>query len=242
MQNYIIELKNRFVLLLISWSSVMFVSYVYKENLLFLLVQSEFCECNKFSIDYFIFTDVSEVFSVYLELCLFLSLQIIYLYIIYQAFIFLGSGLFKAEYYYFNTLLTSFIGFWLFSLFLLKYALIPVTYQFFFNFKNLGVINLHFEAKLSQYLKFYIKCYSMFTFYIQIFALLILLFNYIHLDMRLLKNYRKIFHFLFIIFATLFSPPDVLTQLAVSLLLVIFYESLILWLYVKTSLQIGGEV
>lgn len=237
MANYIIELKNRFILVFLTWLSVFSVCYVYKENLLFLLFESELFEQNEFNNDYFIFTEVSEVFSVYIELCLFSSLQIIYPYIIYQSFIFISSGLFKVEYYYLGAILRNLLFFLVFSVNLTKYILIPLTYDFFFNFQNLSVVNLHFEAKLNQYLKFYIRFYSMFVFYFQIFGLLILVFNSVNVDIKSIKSYRKVFHFCFVLFATFFSPPDVFSQLLISLSLVVFYELFTIWLYFKLSLN-----
>lgn len=233
MTNYIIELRNRFVLVLITWFSVFFVCYIYKENLLLLLLESE----TKFMNDYFIFTDVSEVFSVYIELCLFFSFQVIYLYIIYQSFIFISTGLFKIEYYYLITILRNLLFFFVFSVYLTNYILIPLTYDFFVNFKNLSVVNLHFEAKLNQYLKFYIHFYSMFVFYLQIFGLFILVFNSFTVNIKLIRGYRKVFHFCFVIFATLFSPPDVFSQLFIALSLIVAYEFFVIWLYFKLFLN-----
>jgi Sec-independent protein secretion pathway component TatC len=102
MQKYFLEMKNRFFLLCITWLSILFVSYVYKETLLFTVIQPNL-SLNYYKDNfYFIFTNILEVFIVYLKLILFLSLQISFIYLFYHIFIFLSSGLFYLEYLYFK--------------------------------------------------------------------------------------------------------------------------------------------
>lgn len=67
---YYLEIKNRCLLLSLTWVSTILVSYLYKETLLFISIQPSICNNNS-AIFYFIFTDVKEVFSVYLKLVFF---------------------------------------------------------------------------------------------------------------------------------------------------------------------------
>ena len=76
MSKYILELKNRFILLLLTWLFVIIVSYIYRETLLFLFLESEFFVNKEFKVYYFIFTDIVEVFNVYLNLIVFFSSSI----------------------------------------------------------------------------------------------------------------------------------------------------------------------
>ena len=66
MLNYINEIKNRVLLLIIVLVSTLAISYLYKEILLLLILQyKNIDEINH--VFYFIFTDVSEIFLVYLS-------------------------------------------------------------------------------------------------------------------------------------------------------------------------------
>ena len=65
---YYVELKNRCFLLLTCWVFTLLICYLYKEILLFILVNS-----NNYTEQYFIFTDIGEIFYVYLQLIFFIS-------------------------------------------------------------------------------------------------------------------------------------------------------------------------
>lgn len=233
MQKYIIELKNRFFLLLLTSLSMFVVGYIYKENLLFLFLESEIFTRNEFQRDYFIFTDVSEVFFVYIQLIIFLNFQVILLHLCYHSFIFISSGLFKKEYSYACYTLKASIFVWLLSICISKYIFIPVMRDFFFNFQNSSIINLHFEAKLNQYFDFYVRFYYVFIFYSQIFTLLFISLRYINTNILAIKKFRKLYYYCFILFSTFISPPDIFSQLFMSSFLIILYEFFIFYLLFK---------
>jgi len=238
MINYALELKNRFILLFTTWFSVVCVCYSYKESLLFLFLDSRFSSLPEFTLDYLIFTDISEVFSVYVNLCLFFGFQVSWIYFVYQSFIFISGALFKSEYYYLKYFIQMIFTFWLLSVFLVKYVLIPVICEFLFTFKTLSLMNLHFEAKLNQYFNFYKQTYSLFILYSQIFIVCLLFLEYFSTKVSSAKIYKKIYHFCFLIFATLFSPPDIFSQLAIGILLIIFYEAFLFWLILKRFIRL----
>ena len=66
MSKYFIEIRNRLLLLLLTWLSTILISYLYKEILLFSIVQPNivFNFSNGSTFFYFIFTNVTEIFSV----------------------------------------------------------------------------------------------------------------------------------------------------------------------------------
>ncbi len=212
---------------------MLIVGYTHKENLLFLFLESEIFSRNEFQTDYFIFTDVSEIFIVYIQLILFLNFQATLFYICYHSFIFISSGLFKKEYYYLRCVLKTLVFVWFFSICISKYIFIPVMRDFFFNFQNFSSINLHFEAKLNQYFDFYVEFYYMFIFYCQILTLLFFLLGYANKNILLVKKFRKLYYYCFILFSTFISPPDIFSQIFISFFLIIFYEFFIFYLMFK---------
>lgn len=109
-------------------------------------------------------------------------------------------------------------------------------WNFFFNFQKAGSINLHFEAKLSEYLNFYIQFYYIFIFYSQIFTLLLFFFNYINANSSLIKKFRKIYYYFFVLFSTFVSPPEIYSQICISLVLIFFYELFIYGFILKSSI------
>nr|WAK85028.1 SecY-independent transporter protein [Amicula sp. isolate GU52X-4 cfCalB7] len=231
MLKYFLEIKNRLFLLSFNWLLIIFVNYFYKETLLFLVLQTHNYSTNNF---YFIFTNITEIFSVYLKLTMFLSTQIFILYFCYTFFIFLSPALFKLEHFYlFLSLRTSLIV-WFIIIFFFNYALIPLTWNFFLSFQFFtNFIDLYFEAKLIEYLDFYILLYYLAIFYGEITITLFFLFYFINSNTKFIKKYRKLYYYFFILFSTLISPPDIFSQITISLIIIIFYELLNFFFLIK---------
>lgn len=230
---YYLEIKNRFILLVLTWISTVFVSYIYKETLLFLcLIKVDLFNHNNV-IFYFIFTDVKEVFSVYIKLVFFVGNQVLVFYLIFHSLAFIALGLYQFEYKYLKIMFHSGIFFWLLSFFLLNRILLPITWSFFLGFQSLTSFNLYFEAKLNEYINFYIFFYYICTFYCQIFIFLVFFFDYTNTNLDLIKKSRKSFYYLFVFFSTLITPPDVFSQILFSFAIIIIYEMLIFFSIIK---------
>lgn len=232
---YLLEIKNRLALLVVAWLSTWLISYYYKETLLFVLVQQYTATGIKESmnISYFIFTDVTEILSVYLNLIMFLSFQVFYVCLLYHFFLFISPALFYAEYTFcrFGVKILSIA--WGASIVLSTYLLIPITWQFFLSFQSLNLknsFNLHFEARLKEYLHFYVSSYFMYLFYFQFFAILLLILNHANLSIEKLKEFRKFNYYCFIIMSTILTSSEVLNQLCMGLVIIILYE-LTLFIY-----------
>ena len=231
MIKYLLEIKNRLFLLFISYLFILLVSYLYKETLLFLVVQPKYKLINnKITLFYFIFTDVTEIFSVYVQLIMFISFQFLILYLIYHSFIFFIPSLFKSEYSYVNLVIKTIIIVWCFSAIIANYYIIPITWDFFLSFQNFisdKSFNIHFEAKLIEYFYFYISFYYICCFYFQFSVLIFFILHYINTEINNIKKFRKLYYFSFVMLAT-FLCPDFLTQLLLSIILIVIYEVLII--------------
>lgn len=238
MIKYFLEIKNRTLLLSITIIFSLLISYLYKETLLFLLVQPDrLTYKNGSSSFYFIFTNVTEVLSVYLSLITFLSLQFFFIFFIYHCFIFLSPAMFKSEYYICFNLLRLGLVIWVISVLVSNFLLVPLSWDFFFSFQELfsaKIVNLHFEAKLTEYLDFYILIYYLCVMYFQIFTILFFFLNYISNKVKIIQKFRKVYYYFFIVFSTLISPPDLVSQVFISLFLIFIYELLVFCIIIKS--------
>jgi sec-independent protein translocase protein TatC len=239
MQKYLFEIKNRGLLVLLSYFSVVLSSYYYKDILLFIILRPNNIFNTKFNFFYFIFTDVTEIFYVYLKLIFFFSFQIIILMILYHFFLFISPALYKNEFKYFKIVLLSinFVGF--ISFIIAYFVIIPLSWNFFFSFQDL-LINksfaIHFEAKLIDYFNFYISLYYICGLYFQFFVLLFFILNYINNNYRNVKKFRKIFYFGFVVFSALICP-EIISQILISFLFILMYEIfLFIYIYHKVIL------
>ena len=225
--NYYLEIKNRIFLIILTWIFTIFVSYIYKEVLLFLCLTKVDLFYQNNVIFYFIFTDVKEVFSVYIQLVLFIGNQVLIFYVIFHSLSFISLGLYQFEFKYLQIMFYSGIIFWIFSLIILNKILLPISWHFFLSFQTLTSVNLYFEAKLNEYLNFYIFFYYICVFYCQIFILLVFFFNYTNTNLDLIKKFRKLFYYFFVCFSTLITPPDIFSQILFSFAIIIIYEMLV---------------
>jgi sec-independent protein translocase protein TatC len=231
MSKYFIEFKNRLFFIVLFYLSTSIILYLYKEILLFLLVQPKWKTYNyNFSFFYFIFTDVTEIFSVYIQLILFVTFQILILFLLYHLYIFFIPALFKKEYIYFKTIVKVVFCTWFFSVLISNNYIIPFSWDFFLSFQNFIIdksFNIHFEAKLSEYFSFYIYFYYICFFYFQFSVLIFFCLHYVNKELKNIKKFRKLYYFFFVLLAT-FLCPDFLTQVFLSIVLIFMYEILLL--------------
>jgi sec-independent protein translocase protein TatC len=243
MTKYFLELKARISLIVLAWFSSVIIGYFYKDTILFLVLQPDIIKISD-NPYYFIFTNITEVFSVYIQIILWFSVQVMFFQTIYHVFTFLSFALFRLEYYFLkNFLKISFIIFAV-SLLTFNYLLIPLTWEFFLSFQQItsnNFISLHFEAKLNEYLNFYVSLYYNCIVYFQLFTIFMFFFSYLNSTLGLIKSFRKLYYYFFVIFSTIISPPDVVSQIIISLLLIVIYEFLV-FIFAFKSLLVGQPV
>jgi len=150
---------------------------------------------------------------------------------------FLALGLYKSEYLQLKSAFKIFIFAWLCSLILLLEFLVPFSWSFFLSFQKtdevLTPVSFFFEARISEYLTYFKSLYYVCLINCQVFAMLTFLLNNINDAIGTIKTFRKLFYFIFIVFSTLTTPPDILSQILMSCSLITIYELLIFRKYLK---------
>lgn len=243
MIKYLVEIKNRVFLLFLSNIFIVLITYYYKEILLFLIItkkNSGIDALNFYNADlpfHFIFTDVTEIFSVCISLVFFISTQVTAAFFCYHIFLFLSPAMFLKEYKFLLLFTKVIFLIWFLSTLASNIIIIPVTWNFFLSFHDLIVsksFNVHFEAKLTEYVSFYISIYYICGLYFQLFVLIFFLLNYINTKINSIKKFRKIYYFGFVIFSTTISPPDLATQILLSFFFMLAYELALFIFLIKT--------
>ena len=227
---YYVELKNRCFLLLICWMFTLLICYIYKESILFVLINSSHPVEQ-----YFIFTDIGEIFYMYLQLTLFISNQIISIMLCYHSIIFLSSGLYKSEYERLQFVFKTYIFSWMCSVFLLNKIILPISWDFFLSFKETDSFAFFFEAKIIEYLNYFINLYYICFLNCQLLAVITLLLNSYNKNINRIRKFRKLFYMLFVTFSTFTTPPDIISQISMSISLIIFYEILLFLTILKIN-------
>lgn len=236
---YYLEIRNRFILLFLSWQFLLITCYLYKETLLFIIIDvSNYT--STFSVKpYFIFTNVTEIFYVYLELVFFISNQLALVILIYQILMFSTLGLYQFEFIRLKFALKFFIITWLSAILLLYKLVIPISWSFFLAFQTNSEmtqpISFLFEAKIEEYLSYFKDLYYLCLINCQVLAMILFFLTNLSEQFEKVKNFRKLFYLIFVFFSTITTPPDVFSQIIMSSLFILIYELLIFTKCLKLS-------
>jgi sec-independent protein translocase protein TatC len=215
-QKYYKEIKNRFILTFFAWIFCLSTCYYYKETILFIVINSNSLLLDSGEKPYFIFTNITEVFYVYLKLVLFISNQITITILTYQILMFLSLGLYQFELKKVKSLFQIFLLTSITAAFLLFNFIIPFTWKFFLSFQdsptNNQFVSFFFEAKLSEYLDYFITLYYVCLINCQFLVLLLVPLINASDRLKKTKTFRKLFYLIFVVFSTIITPPDVLVE------------------------------
>jgi len=140
---YLLEIKYRIFFTLLAWSFMVINCYYFKETLLYTFIKLSL-NPNYTNLLYFLTTDVTEVFFVYINLSYFVANQTIILFLAYQLFVFLSTGLYRFEYAYFKTVLVVITLYWIGFIFVLNTFIFPASWFFFF-----GVSRVFIDSKFN---------------------------------------------------------------------------------------------
>jgi sec-independent protein translocase protein TatC len=234
-QKYYLEIKYRIFLLGFTWVVAVLVSYIYKEVVLSVVVNN-----STIKMSYFIFTDVVEVFTVYLLLTFFVGNQILVLYFLYHFLFFILPSLTKSESNSLVYVSTMSHCLFIVSVLIFNKLLFPLSWDFFLSFKNfdaLKSLSLHFEAKLLEYVVFYINFYYVCVLYFQVFLIPILIFKYIKKELQVYRHFRKFLYYFCLTFSTIVTPPDVTSQAILGFSIIISCEILVYYLTFQDVLE-----
>lgn len=237
---YYLEIKNRFILVFISWLSLLTICYIYKEPLLFTLMSFSTHSKLLNTKPYFIFTNVTEIFYVYLELVLFIANQISLFIICYHILMFLALGLYDTELNKLKFAFKFFVIAWVGTIILLYKFVIPFSWSFFLSFQQnsqtVQPISFLFEAKIEEYFSYLKSLYYICLVNSQFLAIVTFFLASLSEKLKKIKTLRKLFYLIFIIFSTITTPPDVISQIIMSGFLVVTYETIVFIQYLKTSM------
>lgn len=237
---YLLEIKYRIFFSLVAWSFIMVNCYCFKETLLYIFIGFSLKSTDN-NLVYFLTTDVAEVFMAYVRLSYYVANQITAIFIYCQIFVFLSTGLYVFEYAYSKIVLITTVVCWVIYIFMLNNFIFPTTWAFFLKFQEyLSFQNLtfYFEVKLNEYLIFYKSIYYLCNLVYQIIVLFFVLLDLFNANLLIVKKLRKVFYFIFFIFSTLLTPPEVSYQLMISIFIILTYELITVCMVLKAEFSI----
>lgn len=226
-REHLVELRQRTIKCLIALAIFFIIAYCYSEKILsFLLIPLiPFLGQNTL-----VLKTLPSGFFLFLKIGFITALIASSPVIIYELFMFLAPGLYPHEKHILKIILA--IGFLSFATgFILLYRLVfPLFFSFFYRFV-FDFYELYPEA--TEYINFVLKfnLYAGILFMIPFAIVLAVFFNIVTIEK--FKEFRKAFIVLSFFIAAVLTPPDLLSQILLSVIIIILFEIGILISHLK---------
>ena len=217
--SHLVELRKRLITSAIGVGVCFAVTYAFSEKLFEILALP--LKANLPEGDRLIYTNLPEMFFVYIKTGLVAAVLLAAPFIFYQAWMFVAPGLYRKEkryllpFVFFSTLL--FVGGALFGYFIV----FPFGFRFFLGFSNEYIQAL---PSVKQYFSLSIKLLLGFGIIFELPVVAFFLSRMGILTADLMRRQRKYAILLIFIVAAVLTPPDVITQLMMAGPLVVLYE------------------
>ncbi len=223
-KEHFIELKNSILKTLVFFMIFFGISYWFRDYIYEILL-GPLVNLSTDSGRKIIYTGLAEAFFSYIKLSLFSAFLVTLPFICYQLYVFIRPGLHSLEKrLVLIVLIFSPILFYSSSFFVF-YFVMPRAWEFFLSYENSNlVIPLVMEARISEYLELTIQLMVAFGLAFQLPIIMIILNVLGVIDAKALKSKRRIAIVLIFIVAAIFTPPDVISQIALAIPLIFLYE------------------
>ena len=226
------ELRNRVLLTFLFLIIAFFFFFYNVDSVSEFLTRPLFSLLNDSSNQRMIFTGLPEIFVSNLKISLFASFLLSVPFLLIQIFLFSSPALYKKEKKIFIPLISIIPIFFFLGVLFAYYFLIPIIWSFFLSFENFMDTSfpIELESRYSEYMKLtmYLLFASGLSF--QFPVLIVLLTKLGFFNTHYLKKNRKYFYVGILIFSAFFTPPDVVSQIGITIPLIIFYESSIIFI------------
>ncbi len=184
-----------------------------------------------------IFTGLTEAFISYLSLSFYMSLILVFPIISYNIYAYLAPGLYENEKKVIGlSLIISPILFYLGCVFVYYYVM-PRAWEFFLSFEDRTDANiLVLEARISEYISITFQLIMAFGICFQLPIIIFIVNRLGIISIENLIKFRRYAIVIIFILSAIFTPPDVLSQVALALPLILLYEiSIRLCIYLENK-------
>jgi sec-independent protein translocase protein TatC len=232
-QQHFLELKKRIIFSALFFILSFVLCYFFSQELYKFLLKPLIEISQNNSSRKLIYTSPTEAFMTYLKTSFYCALFFSTPILLTQIYLFLSPALYKNEKK--NILFLFFFSPFLFlfgSIFCYNFIL-PLALKFFVSFENQGLVNnenfsIFLETKVSEYLSFVINLLFGFGIAFQLPLFLLFLIKFDFLSVRDLQKKRRYWIIAIFILAAILTPPDIVSQISLAILLIFLFEIVIL--------------
>jgi sec-independent protein translocase protein TatC len=224
LKDHLAELKSRILFILVFFLLAFLASYYFSEKIFQILLQP-LIDIYQGQDRRIIYTGLTEAFFSYLNLSAFAAFCASIPIIALQTYLFIRPGLYKSE-----KILAAWIFIFSPLLFLLGslfvyYLVMPKAWGFFLSFEMAdSAVPLMLEARISEYLTLITKLILAFGLAFQMPVILVIFSLLGLVSSKMLSSKRRIAILINFIIAGLITPPDILSQIALAIPMLLLYE------------------
>lgn len=222
---HINDLKYHLILYIYIIFQIILISYYYNLEITYILVKPLI---NLINLNYFIFTNITELFLIKIIISFYFGFIISLLFLLFQIWIFLSKGLFKNENIQFLYYFCLFLFIFILSNKIILNFIIPISWNFFItNEEQSFLYTIQLEPRIYKYLLFTIKLIILINFIFQVPFFIILCISLKLFSINLFFKFRKFIYLVIFLISTLISPPDFFSQYIISVIIILILEVLI---------------
>lgn len=232
LQEHFKELRQRIIFSLIFFVMSFAVCYFFSEKIYQFLLQP-FAEISSHHQNRkLIYTGLAEAFVTYIKLSFYSALFFSFPIFAAEIYLFLSPALYKSEKK--NILFIFFFASFLFlgGAIFAYYFILPLALQFFSAFETQGFTDIslpiQLETRISEYLNFVVNFLFGFGIAFQLPILLLFLIRLDFLSANDLRLKRRYWIVIIFVVSAILTPPDLLSQVSLAILLIILFEITIL--------------
>lgn len=234
---YMKEIQNRLKIIILTFFLNICVLIFYKEPIFFILGQYQ-----ENNLPYFITTSLTEIFFAFFKLSLLMGLYFTIPIILIQIWAFLTPGLYQYEYQALKKFIYLSIFLYIVCTITTQYIIVPNCWKFFSSLEIKGqesIINIYLETRLKEYLEFYINIFLTLNIIFQSFLVFLILIK--NLKINQIVRRRNYIYLTFCTMATIFSPPDVISQVVIGLGQLLIFEIFLFIMLINKGRVTGFE-
>lgn len=226
-KEHFIELKSRIIRVLAFFILAFSISYYFSHQI-FILLLSPLAELLGES-HRIIYTGLAEAFITYIKLAIYSGIFFTIPFLSLQAYLFISPGLFPAEKKIIGGSLAIVPILFCFGAVFVFQVVMPKAWQFFLGFESFdGLVPMVLEARVSEYLSLAMQLIIAFGFAFQLPVIMVICSVLGIVSSESLRKKRRFAIVIIFVVAAIFTPPDILSQFALALPLMVLYEVSIL--------------